>query len=53
VRRRMEPNQRPCHNHMVIPDGAKRQSGIHTPGLYVTETQGLWIPGSTLRVAPE
>ena len=32
---------------VVIPDAAKRRSGIHNPGLSVLETQGLWIPGSS------
>jgi hypothetical protein len=38
---------------VVIPEAAQRLSGIHNPGGKDTEIQGLWIPGSGLRPAPE
>jgi hypothetical protein len=38
---------------MVIPEAAKRLSGIHIPCGSNAEEQGLWIPGSSLRSAPE
>jgi hypothetical protein len=38
---------------VVIPEAAKRLSGIHTPGRKDAEIQGLWIPGSGRRPAPE
>jgi hypothetical protein len=37
----------------VIPEAAKRLSGIHNPGRKDADIQGLWIPGSGLRPAPE
>jgi hypothetical protein len=37
----------------VIPEAAKRLSGIHSPDRKDAELQGLWIPGSDLRSAPE
>jgi hypothetical protein len=37
----------------VIPEAAKRLSGIHNPGGHDTEIQGLWIPGSRFQRAPE
>jgi hypothetical protein len=30
----------------VIPEAAKRLSGIHSPCRIDAETQGLWVPGS-------
>jgi hypothetical protein len=40
-------------NSFVIPEVAKRLSGIHNPCRKETDMPGLWIPGSSLRSAPE
>jgi hypothetical protein len=42
-----------CKKFGVIPEAAKRLSGIHIPGDHDSGRQGLWIPGSSLRDAPE
>jgi hypothetical protein len=38
---------------LVIPEAAKRLSGIHNPCREAAEIPGVWIPGSSLRSAPE